>query len=176
MRPQIVSNLNALASGGLLIDKLDFLAECESLYGRRAILDASVPWVNIMKLPGEVHLVSAAALLQLLTSSSSLFLCYGTGPWTAMKRWVASAATSVSRAETAIVMDDLRGDTLGYQSGDQEKVGTLLELWPRCASEPLFGTILQLVAEAWQMSLEQLGAQGGWHHSGSGVWGRLSRS
>lgn len=173
-RPQVVENLNALGREGLLIDKLGFLATCVGLYGRQTILDASLPWISLLKLPGEVELVSCAALLERLTKSASLFVAFGTGPWTAMKRWVA-LDSQPRKPEPAVVLDDSPGDRLGYHSGSDEKVGTLLDLWPGCADAPLFGTILQLAAEAWQVSVEDLSIQEGWRHSGSVLWGRLTR-
>lgn len=173
-RPQIVENLNALGGQGLLIDKLGFLATCVDIYGRQTILEASVPWISLLKLPGEVELVSCAALLERLTKSASLFVAYGTGPWTAMKRWVALHSQPM-KAEPAIVLDDSPQDRLGYHGGSEEKIGRLSDLWPQCADTPLFGTILRLAAEAWQVSLEQLSGQDGWRHAGSVLWGRLSR-
>jgi hypothetical protein len=173
-RPQVVENLNALAGEGLLIDKLGFLATCVSLYGRETVLEASLPWISFLKLPGEVELVSCAVLLERLTRSASLFVAFGTGPWTAMKRWVA-LDSQPKKPEPAVVLDDSPGERLDYHSGSDEKVGTLLDLWPECADAPLFGTILRLAAEAWQVSLEDLSRQDGWRHSGSTLWGRLIR-
>jgi hypothetical protein len=173
-RPQIVENLNALAGQGLLIDKLDFLARCVSIYGRQTILEASVPWISLLKLPGEVELLSCAAMLARLTKSASLFVAFGTGPWTAMKRWVAIQSQPM-KAEPAIVLDDSPLERLGYLGGSEERIGKLSDLWPRCSDTPLFGTILRLAAEAWQSSLEDLSGQEGWRHDGSSLWGRLSR-
>ena len=51
---QIVTNLNALVTTGLMIDKIAFLSRCEQLYGRRTILDSSVPWISRLQLPGDV--------------------------------------------------------------------------------------------------------------------------
>jgi hypothetical protein len=144
VRPQIVENLNALGEGGLLIDKLDFLSKCVDAYGRNALLESTVRWISFLKLLGEVELLSCATLLERLTKSSSLFIAYGTGPWTAMKKWV---ALGTQKPGLAIVVDDVPGDGLSYHSGSQEKIGKLAELWPNCADTALFGTILRLAAE-----------------------------
>ena len=173
-RVQIVENLNAIAGDGLLIDKLGFIEACVDLYGRRTLLDASLPWISLLKLPGEVQLVSCAALLERLTQTGSLFVAYGAGPWTAMKRWVAFPPQPIQN-EPAIVLDDTPRSHLGYHSGTDERIGRLSDLWEQCADAPLFGTILRLAAEAWQVSLEELIDQEGWHHSGSVLWGRMSR-
>lgn len=174
IRPQIVENLNALAGEGLLIDKLEFLASCVRTYGRETILEASIPWISLLKLPGEVQLLSCAALFERLSKSASLFVAYGTGPWTAMKQWVAFDSPPM-KGEPAIVLDDTPGDHLSYRSSSEEAIGKLSDLWPRCVDMPLFGTILRLAAEAWQTGLEELTGQEGWHHTGSKLWGRLSR-
>ncbi len=115
MRPQITESLNALGGEGLLIDKQVWLAMCVLAYGERALLDASVPWINFLKLPGEVHLVSCAELLKRLSRAKSLFIALGTGPWTAMRYWV-SMGTSPPKNEPAIVLDDTRFDRLHYQT------------------------------------------------------------
>lgn len=174
VREQVVENLNALGSEGLVIEKLDFIATCVRLYQREVILDSSLRWISLLKLPGEVELVSCAALLERLTRARSLFLAFGTGPWTAMKKWVALGSRPME-SETAVVLDDSPGDRLRYHSGSEEKVGTLTTLWPDCAQAALFGTILRLTAEAWQVSLEDLCGQDGWRHAGSVLWGRLTR-
>ena len=136
---------------------------CSSLYGRQTILEASLPWISLLKLPGEVELVSCATLRESLTKSESLFVAFGTGPWTAMRR-SGFADPPPMKAEPAVVIGDSPQERLGYHSGSEEKVGTLLDLWPRCADTPLIGTILRVAAEAWQVSLEDLSGQGGWRH------------
>ncbi len=173
VRTKIVENLNALAKG-LLIQKLDFVGMCVSMYGRETILESSLPWISLLKLPGEVHLITSTMLLEELSKAPSLFISYGTGPWTAMKHWGELNSQSLSGAP-AVVLDDLRGDNLRYHGGSEEKVGTLSELWDDCVDTPLFGTVLRLAAEAWQVSLENLTGQEGWHHSGSVLWGQLLR-
>jgi hypothetical protein len=173
-KPHIVENINALADEGLLIDKLEFLSTCVSLYGRQTILEASVPWISLLRLPGEVKLISCTTLLESLTKASSLFIAYGTGPWTAMKKWVNLKPHSI-KSDPAVVLDDSPMDRLSYYSGNEEKVGQLIELWPACVDAPLFGTILRLAAEAWQVNVEELAKQEGWRHRGSEVWGCLAR-
>lgn len=103
-----------------------------------------------------------------------MFVAYGTGPWTAMRKWVGFDSAPIGD-EPAIVVDDSPQDRLGYQTGNEEKIGTLSDLWPSCLDASLFGTMLRLAAEAWQTNLEELIRQEGWHHSGSVLWGRLSR-
>ena len=174
VREQVVENLNALGREGLVIEKQEFIASCVRLYGRRVILNSSLRWISLLKLPGEVELVDSATLLERLTRVRSLFLAFGTGPWTAMKRWNA-LGTETDEPGLAVVMDDSHGDRVGYHGGSDEKIGTLLELWPDCASAALFGTILELAAEAWQSGTQSLCEQDGWRHSGSVLWGRLVR-
>lgn len=174
VRPQIVENLNELAGDGLLIDQLGFLAQCVVFYGQRTVLEASLPWISFLKLPGETELVSCSTLLRRLTESSSLFVAYGTGPWTAMRKWVGLDPTA-TRSEPAIVLDDSPYGSVGYVPGSEGKLGRLADLWPSCSNAPLFGCILALAAEAWQVSLDDLTYQEGWRHAGSVIWGRLTR-
>ena len=172
--PQIVANVNSLAERGLLIDQLEFLARCVHTYGRRTVVGASLAWISFLKLPGETELVSCATLLQRLTDANSVFIAFGTGPWTAMRRWVA-LEPGLDATEPAVVIDDTEFDRVRYQPGDEEKVGRLNDLWPHCADSALFGTVLALAAEAWQTSPADLTSQDGWHHKGSTVWGRVVR-
>jgi len=74
-----------------------------------------------------------------------------------------------------LVLDDVPADMLSYHGGTEEKIGTLSELWPECVEASLFGIILQLSAEAWQVGLEDLTDQDEWHHKGNLLWGQLSR-
>jgi hypothetical protein len=174
VREQVVDNLNAVESEGLIIEKHEFIARCVRLYERQVILDSSLRWISCLKLPGEVELISCAALLDRITRSRSLFVARGTGPWTAMKRWVAFGSQPIE-SEPAVVLDDSPSDRLGYHSGSEERIGPLVALWPNCAQADLFGTILRVAAEAWQISLEDLCNQDGWRHAGSALWGRLTR-
>jgi hypothetical protein len=113
-------------------------------------------------------------LLERLTRAGSLFIAYGTGPWTAMKKWIDMEGASTSD-ELAVVVDDTRSDGLSYRTTSEAKNGGLSELWPKFSEAALFGTVVSLAAEAWQSSAVTLGAQGGWWHSGSTLWGRLTR-
>ncbi|MGD0098486.1 MAG: ATP-binding protein [Terracidiphilus sp.] len=174
LRPQIVECLNALGQG-LLVDKHEFLARCVSIYGREVVLEASLRWISLLKLPGDLELVSCATLRDRLSKSRSLFIAFGTGPWTAMKRWISVRPTATD-ADLAIVVDDTPGDGPGYLSHGEEKVGRLAELWKGCSGSQLFGTTLGICSEAWQVNPEDLCAQDGWHHSSDEIWGVFART
>ena len=173
-RSQIVAHLDSLSGRGLLIEKLGFLDECVSVYGRDVIRESSVPWLSFLKIPGEVELISSRQLLTRLLHSRSLFVAYDAGPWTAMRKWVSLDPAPEGR-EPAIVLDATsRSYGPHYISGD-EKTASLAELWPHWQRASLFATILGLIAEAWQVNLEELAFQTGWRQSGTTVWGRFMR-
>lgn len=173
-RARIVQHLDSLATSGLLIDKLEFLDQCAGVYGRHVIRESSVPWISSLKLPGEVDLLSSAMLLAKLAQSRSLFVVFDTGPWTAMRRWV-SSDPSPTADEPAVVLDGVGPLRPGYQSGSDERIGTLAQVWPDCGQAALFGTVLEIAAEAWQVNVGELLQQPGWRHGGSTVWGRLTK-
>lgn len=173
VRPQITKNLEELGSG-LLVDKHDFIATCVSVYGRGTVLEASLRWISLLKLPGDLELVNCTTLREKLSKAKSLFIAYGTGPWTAMKRWVAIRQPTPD-LDLAVVVDDTSGNGPTYGKYDEEKIGSLASLWSGGQNSPLFGTILDVAAEAWQMNLEDLTAQNGWHHKGDDVWGLFER-
>jgi hypothetical protein len=108
----------------------------------------------------------------MLKDSKSLFVTYGLGPWTAMRRWVSSDPEQKIK-EPAIIIDDVSSDRVPYISGEQ--IGTLAQLKSDCQDGPLLGTILRLTAESWQVSLQELVQQDGWHATSNGLWGRISR-
>jgi hypothetical protein len=173
-RSQIVDNLNALGQG-LLVDKHEFISRCVATYGREVIFEASLRWISLLKLPGDLELVNCATLRERLSKSRSLFIAYGTGPWTAMKRWISTCPTATD-ADLAIVVDDTRGEGPRYLSHGEEKIGRLAELWEGCDNSQLFGTILRICSEAWQVSLEKLCSQDGWHQSSDQIWGVCART
>jgi hypothetical protein len=176
-RPKIVDSLNQLATKELLIEKLEFLARCSVLYGRETLLESSVPWISVVKLPGEVELVSCATLLSRVRQSRSVFIAFNTGPWTAMRKWVGLELpySGDRNKEPALVLDSAGQVAPRYYSGPGERGGSVSQLWPDCERAPLFGIALQIVAGAWQMGVETLLSQDGWRLEGATIWGRLFR-
>jgi hypothetical protein len=172
-KSEIVGNLDAVKTRGLLIEQMPFLAQCAETYGREVLRESSLAWISALKMPGEVELISCATLIERLARSTSIFIAHGTGPWTAMRSWVKLGPAS-SSTEPAIVIDDSGHYAPPYHSG-QEKVATLALLWPQSESSPLFSTILGLACEAWQVTPHDLVNQEGWRQNGSTVWGRLMR-
>jgi hypothetical protein len=175
VKPHVVRNLDALGREGVLVDKLGHLTRSVGYYGREVLLEASLPWISQLLLPGDVRLRNCSDLRREISAATSLFVAHGTGPWTAMRKWVA-LEPCVQPAEVAIVLDDSPSERVDYYSGTEEKVGRLTELWPKCQDTALLGTVIRLTAEAWQMSPDDLVFQDGWRHKGSTVWGRLSRT
>lgn len=171
--PQIVKNLNALSEASFLIQKTPFIAACVSFYGRQVILKSDVPWISHLKMPGNVELINSQTLITSLASSNLVFVAFNTGPWTAMKRWV--DAERPAATEIGVLVDGEGQQTPGYITADEKKVGSLDNLWPECVDGPLFGTLIGIIAEAWQMSPEELLKQEGWTHSGSAIYGRFRR-
>lgn len=91
-----------------------------------------------------------------------------------MRRWTIMDPPPLSD-ELAVVLDGVGYPKPAYRPSNDEKIGNLLELWPDCARSPLFGAVLELVAEAWQVNIDKLTCQSGWHHSSDTVWGRIFR-
>lgn len=174
MYPQIIRNLDCLTQSGFVGNQLEFLNQCASTYSRKVIHGSTIRWISSMKLPGEIELQSSGMFLQEINKRESLFLAFDTGPWTAMRRWTAMEPPPFVK-EMGVVLDGIGYPRPRYRSGDDEKIGNLSELWPECAISPLFGSILELIAEAWQGNVANLTNQAGWHHSGNSVWGRLTR-
>ncbi|MBN1459531.1 MAG: hypothetical protein JXA57_08335 [Armatimonadetes bacterium] len=156
----------------MVIDKYDFLAECATFYGHDTLRESSLRWVSLLALPGEVTLVSCAMLLEQLKNAQSLFVAYGTGPWTAMRHWVESESVS-GQQELALVLNDDRRGHVPYVSDETD--GSLAEVWNSCENTPLFATIMDTVCDAWGVNPQILKEAEGWRHKESRVWGRLVR-
>lgn len=169
--PQVVANLNALTKT-LVISKTSFIAECVRYYGRQVLMRSDIPWINLLEMPGNVELTTSGELLKALTSSSLLFIAFNSGPWTAMKTWVASG--NPASTELGVLIDG-KGQPKPPYRGPEEKVGALLELWPTCMEGPLFGSLIDIVAEAWQVSPEELIKQDTWTHVSDSIAGRFCR-
>lgn len=172
--PEIVTNLNSLSKGGFIGDKLEFLSKCATFYGEQVLFESSIPWISRIKLPGEVELLNSATFLKEVSSKSSIFLAFDTGPWTALRKWT-ETGNFPSTDEFAIVLDGVGYPRPGYSKGDDVIIGKLNTLWSECLESPLLGAVFRLIAEAWQSNVEFLVSQDGWHHKGSTIWGRVSR-
>jgi hypothetical protein len=144
---------------------------CEVL-SSEVILGSEITCISIVRPPGEVDLVSCKNLLAILASAKRLPMAFGMGPWTAMKKW-SSAASKLKDSDVAIVLDDTSMDRAGYIT--EEKDGTFLDLWPECEHSPLFGTLLGLVGEAWQVGPSELTKQERWHQTRPSLFGEFRR-
>jgi hypothetical protein len=172
IKSQVIENIERLATSGLTIDKNEFLTMCSKTYGAETVREARLPWLSLLVRPGEVDLVDCSGLLTRLAGTSSIFISYGTGPWTALKQWVASSPQADTDS-IAIVMGTTRRNRLEYVG--EERSGTLIELWPDLEDDSLFGIVVQLVCEAWQIRMEDIVKQDSWRHNSNNVFGYMIR-
>ena len=103
IRPMIVEHLDSLGRNEFLITQLDHLCFCVRAYGAQCLKESSVPWVSLLKVPGDLRQVSCRELLTTLSGKQSVFFAYNTGPWTAIKKW--SASKDRTQDELIIVLD-----------------------------------------------------------------------
>ena len=66
----------------------------------------------------------------------------------------------------AITIDDAGTRGPGYLSGEDTEIGSLETLWDNIDQCGLFFTLINLIAEAWQLSPSELLKQDGWSHKG----------
>ena len=176
IRKSVVENLDLLGDSGFVINEMEFISQCVDLYGPEVLMQSTIPWVSLIAQSGDVRQIPSNEFLAQVRNSQSIYLAYNTGPWTAIKKWSALITSSKSPNEIGIVLDgDNDGTRLGYVSGDEKRIGTLRELWPECGRGLLFGTLLRLTSEAWQVNIDYLIDQSDWHHESSTLWGRLAR-
>ncbi len=172
---KLVQNLDALASKGFVVDHLDFISDCVRFYGNKAILQSSLPWICVLKMPGELELMSSTDFLTHITQHTSVYIAYNSGPWTAIRHWDNSDPPK-DGVETAVVLDSGHDVTPHYYtSAQEEKAGNLKELWPEYERSALLGVILGIVSEAWQVSVESMTEIDTWTVHQSSIYGRVRR-
>jgi hypothetical protein len=174
IRESVVKNLNSLANT-FVLNELSFAAECAATYGRETLVQSSLPWISLIQRPGDVRQLTPAQYLSTVKGAQSIFMVYGTGPWTAIRKWSAATASKSAKEIGLVLDDDHDRFRVRYLTGDEEVIGTLKEVFPECEESNLFGTILGLTSEAWQVNTKYLIEQADWHHSGGTLWGRLTR-
>lgn len=173
--PQITQNLNELGKSGFVVEKMEFLATCVRLYGAAVLLNSEIRWISQITAPGNVAVISCSELLTSLSTYNSVFITFNTGPWTAMRQWETSEPAP-SDNEISILINGKGQLTPSYRPTDQGRnAGNLERIWKECMSSPLFATLLGIVAQAWQVSPEQLMTQNGWIHERDEVRGRFNR-
>lgn len=174
VRPQIIKNLDELGKNGLIIDSLKFLALCGHTYGEEVLRQTSARWINLLKMPGELELVDHTAFLERLAKASSLFIAFGTGPWTAMRKW-ATLERPPAGSELAVVLDDAGQPSPPYLTYNETRAGSIADLWPKYAGSILFTTLIRTASQAWQVSTACLDSQPLFEHSSNTIWGRMKR-
>jgi hypothetical protein len=137
------------------------------------IIDADVPWISELKVPGNVEVINSRDLLAKVESAKLVFIAFNTGPWTAMKRWVGGPMFCGDR-EVAILIDSEGQSTPNYRS-ETGATGSLIDLWKEFANSPLFAVLIRMVAQAWQASPQELAAQQNWTHQQTSLFGWCSR-
>jgi hypothetical protein len=176
IKSQIIANLDALEAKGLLIDKIEFIGRCTDLFGPEVLRSSTVPWISVLTLPGEMELVNSAAFLERVAKARTVFIGFNSGPWTTMREW-AKATSGAQLDDLAIVLDDAGQPTPKYlpKYPEEEKIGSIEQLWPESERSVLFTQLLNMTAEAWQVTPADLRKQDGWLHKSDVLFGRLQR-
>lgn len=175
VKPSIIQNLNLVNDSKFFGNHLHLISHCIRAYGRSVILESSARWITTVEPPGNSVQISCGELLSALRNASSLFIVYDSGPWTTLKRW-SEVSELRPPQELAIVLDGgFDGDRLDYLSDHEAKTGKLGELWEKCETTYLFGTILEIAANAWETSIGELLKSDGWQHVKTNLVGTLSR-
>jgi len=172
--PHVINNIEELAKSIPMVNLIELVARCVELYGKNVVQNSGITWISQMTMPGNVELINCAELLSRLSGIKCVFLAFDLGPWTAMKKW-AEAGSQGHPSEIAIVLDDAGQKGPGYLSSEEARIGSLEEIWENSSSSVLFSTLIDIVAQAWQVSPAVLLQQTGWSHENSYVFGRFVR-
>jgi hypothetical protein len=173
---KLISNFNEIGQTQFITDTIDFIGRCVTVYGKEFIFKSTIPWISQIHMPGNVELTNSATLLDRLARVQTVFITYGLGPWTTMRQW---ALIEDERREDAIAVGlDNKGQMpLEYLSSHEKKIGPLSEIWPHADEHgSLFGVLLDLVAQAWQVSPPDLLSQNSWTRESSHAFGTFTRA
>ncbi len=92
LRPKIVENLDTLGKDQFVPAKLEFLRLCVRAYGDEVLRESTLPWISLIKPPGNLKTISSAGFLRRLLTGEHLRIAVGIEPWSAMRRCSPSRA------------------------------------------------------------------------------------
>ena len=170
----VISNLEELSRRSFVVNTIETIATCVQLYGRDALLKSHINWGHKITAPRDIQIINCATLLREAAQINSVFLTFNIGPWTAIKKWEAADGPRDAN-EIAIALDDAGQVTPSYLSGDDKKIGSLSTIWENSERSSLFSTLIDVIAQAWQISPSELLEQPGWTHENNWVYGRLRK-
>lgn len=150
-----------------------FIASCVSRYGNDVLIGSRFPWISQLTFPGNVELLDSATFLSRISTARSMFIIYDSGPWTSMKAW---EQENPQPNEIAILLDAEGQITPRYLSAEKSpRIGQLVDLWERWSDARLFSMLIDLVAQAWQITPTDLVKQETWTQTTSHIYGRIVR-
>ncbi len=155
LRPSVIGNLDALPDRHLVASKIDFISNCVEYYGREVVLESQLPWISVVRPPGEIKLLSCNGLLRELKVAQRVLLKSGENSWSAIYDW----PSQIGASDIAIIA--ARERSYDRFTRDEER-GSLSKLWPTIEEFPLHGVLLRLIAQAWKTTVDELLQQDGW--------------
>jgi hypothetical protein len=174
--PTIIANLEELARQSVIVDTISTIASCVQCYGKDVVIKSDINWIHKITMPGDIQIINCATLLSDISRLNSVFLTFNLGPWTALKKWAAAEGPKDVN-EIAIALDDAGQPTPGYITGnDKKRIGSLSTLWKNSERSVLFGTLIAIIAQSWQVSPSELLEQPGWTHENDTVYGRFQKN
>ena len=169
---ELVSGFEAYCSEGLMLEKIQVVANAVSTYGKQVLTGSKIKWISNISLPGEVSVCDTLKLRELLGANDIVFIAYDAQPWTAMKLW--TRGTENVTGEAAFLLGELGGGP-GYTREVHYKRDSFLNIWPRFQNNVMLGLLVEIIAEVWGVSVEHLTGQDGWRHEGGTVFGRFQK-
>lgn len=173
VKDDVSKNLEHLNKTSFLVENMEFICKCVEIYGNGCLTNSSLRWINLLKIPGDVELVSTQTFKEQVSKQCSIFVCCGTGPWTAMKKW--NTQCKNHQNELAIVIDDTKS-SIDYLLSESQETGKLKEIWSSVEDEPLFMIILEILCDTWGTDKNHFFEQDNWSHKSDVVWGYLKKS
>jgi hypothetical protein len=163
MCPRIVAAIDNLAAEGDVPARFEFLVEAAREYGAEILCLTALPWITVIEPPGEAKLLSPQMFKELVASRTEVLIGFGLAPWSVNRRTRTRFPDASLNALVVPVSNAGQPQFGSYRDHDATTWAPLSEhfgvdypspLEYRLVRTALLHAVLQLVATAWNMDVE----------------------
>lgn len=180
LSPEIISALNNIQTEMNIPERFEFLADVGKAYGHKLLTKTKLKWINIIKPPGDIILISAEELRKIIAEVKEIFIVYGTSPWNSYsicrKRFGEVAQTTI-----LITISSKGQPEPGSYTRDEDEIiecplpeHFLVEYHRGFENAVMIKAILDIISEGWNISIEHL-LKSEWNRRKQILCGRIRR-
>jgi hypothetical protein len=179
--PAIIEATDRLLDEGNITSRYEFLVELSQAYGPKVLPGLSLPWITVLRSPGNTVLANPKSFSDELTGINDLYVTYSTNPWDAILR-LRKPFPTVRPADLIVCVSSAGQSEPGsYRDEDRLIEGALPEhftgeysLTSSLANQSLLLAVISIVANAWGMTQDQLNSQK-WFRRNRTLLGHLTK-